>query len=276
MENETYHETASVEQNRFEVLWRTLLNDHDKTGEAHPAPGQLGDIYMRRLKGFLFLQISLVNLQDIKEMLEQVLEDAVGREDDPFFAQCIANLGLEENGMLTLTNELLESMPGAAEPNKNYIREAEINALVEINTKLAILSGILPFDTADRLIPPLWHGCLEALMIAAAARDARDFKKFQASISQGIVALTSSNVMSQTDRDSSGFIDSLDLFATHSGRLGVNPGGAEVGDEIWLLVGLHVPIILRNWGQGRYKAVGCSYIHGIMHGEAVPGDKAAK
>ena len=78
------------------------------------------------------------------------------------------------------------------------------------------------------------------------------------------------------DKNLISFIVSLNLFATHSGRLGVHLGGVEVGNEIWLLVGLHVPIILRNWGQRIHNTVGCSDIHGIMYSEAIPGDKAAK
>ncbi|KAF6802485.1 hypothetical protein CMUS01_15337 [Colletotrichum musicola] len=60
------------------------------------------------------------------------------------------------------------------------------------------------------------------------------------------------------------------LFATSGGRLGLIAGGIEAGDEIWILPGLNVPVALRRVEDGSYSLVGVTYVHGIMHGEAVP------
>ncbi|KAF6804516.1 heterokaryon incompatibility protein [Colletotrichum plurivorum] len=50
------------------------------------------------------------------------------------------------------------------------------------------------------------------------------------------------------------------LFAEH----------LEVGDQIWILDGCHVPFLLRPaGGDGRFRLIGECYVHGIMGGEAV-------
>jgi hypothetical protein len=44
------------------------------------------------------------------------------------------------------------------------------------------------------------------------------------------------------------------------------------GDEIWILPGASVPLILRKVSaECRYRVVGDAYVHGIMHGEALTG-----
>lgn len=45
------------------------------------------------------------------------------------------------------------------------------------------------------------------------------------------------------------------------------------GDEIVLVKGGMVPLVLRARGEGRWKLVGDAYVHGIMHGEAFDEDR---
>ncbi|KAH8893991.1 hypothetical protein GQ53DRAFT_86861 [Thozetella sp. PMI_491] len=48
----------------------------------------------------------------------------------------------------------------------------------------------------------------------------------------------------------------------------------EVGDEVWVLFGCPMPILLRPVGERhshRYAAVGCAFIPGLMDGEACVG-----
>lgn len=68
------------------------------------------------------------------------------------------------------------------------------------------------------------------------------------------------------------------LFLTEQGYLGLGLQSTNVGDEVVLLGGGHVPYVLRQiqtednraeWGQRDYCYVGDSYVHGIMYGEAV-------
>ncbi|KAK0629549.1 heterokaryon incompatibility protein-domain-containing protein [Bombardia bombarda] len=61
------------------------------------------------------------------------------------------------------------------------------------------------------------------------------------------------------------------VFRTDGGLLGTGPRSLRKGDEIWVLGGARVPMVLRRLGAGvgggnRYHAlVGECYIHGIMH-----------
>ena len=61
------------------------------------------------------------------------------------------------------------------------------------------------------------------------------------------------------------------LFVTERGDLGMGPTVLEVGDEVWILPGADVPLILRPSASSvkEYRLVGEAYVHGIMQGEAV-------
>jgi hypothetical protein len=59
---------------------------------------------------------------------------------------------------------------------------------------------------------------------------------------------------------------------TEGSRFAIGPESAEPGDEIWILAGSNVPIVLRKASSGnasRYSFVGQAYVHGIMFGEAI-------
>lgn len=80
----------------------------------------------------------------------------------------------------------------------------------------------------------------------------------------------------EANRDMSAFIRSYDPVAQHrrlylseDRQLGLGPQSAEVGDELWLVDGSHVPFILRP-GAGKeqpFTLVGETYVHGFMNGE---------
>ncbi|KAI1472364.1 HET-domain-containing protein [Daldinia caldariorum] len=66
------------------------------------------------------------------------------------------------------------------------------------------------------------------------------------------------------------------LFISRKGYIGLAPEDALEGDEIWILNGGRVPLILRPIGSqsekvsgANYTLVGDSYVHGIMDGEFV-------
>jgi hypothetical protein len=61
------------------------------------------------------------------------------------------------------------------------------------------------------------------------------------------------------------------IFRTHENYLGNGPRSTRPGDQVWILAGAKVPIILRPQENGKYMVVGDSYVHGIMHGEAFEG-----
>jgi Heterokaryon incompatibility protein (HET)/Ankyrin repeats (3 copies) len=62
------------------------------------------------------------------------------------------------------------------------------------------------------------------------------------------------------------------LFRTKENLLGLGPRSLRVGDELWIISGTIFPFILRPLETGAYHLVGTSYVHGIMHGEAITPD----
>jgi hypothetical protein len=59
------------------------------------------------------------------------------------------------------------------------------------------------------------------------------------------------------------------LFVSERGYIGLLTTNAEPGDEIWVLSGCSIPLLLRAGNGGRRTLVGECYVHGIMYGEAV-------
>jgi len=47
----------------------------------------------------------------------------------------------------------------------------------------------------------------------------------------------------------------------------------KTSDQIWILGGSLVPVILKRVSEGRYNLVGQAFVYGVMHGEAVDGTK---
>ncbi|KAH7184607.1 uncharacterized protein B0J16DRAFT_340213 [Fusarium flagelliforme] len=60
------------------------------------------------------------------------------------------------------------------------------------------------------------------------------------------------------------------LFLIDSGHLGSSCGSTQVGDEVWIVSGCPVPLVLRKSDDHErcYMLVGESYVHGVMSGEA--------
>lgn len=59
-------------------------------------------------------------------------------------------------------------------------------------------------------------------------------------------------------------------MGTRQGYVGLAPAAARAGDEIAVLVGCCVPIVLRrNEGKSIWQVVGECYVHGIMNGEVL-------
>lgn len=61
------------------------------------------------------------------------------------------------------------------------------------------------------------------------------------------------------------------MFITSRGMLGFGPRHMSAGDQVWILHGGNVPFVLRPVDEDgcRFRFIGASYVHGIMHGEAV-------
>ena len=58
------------------------------------------------------------------------------------------------------------------------------------------------------------------------------------------------------------------FFTTMSGYVGIGPNTCQPGDKVVIIFGCASPLVLHSIGS-HYQVVGESYVHGIMHGEAV-------
>ena len=57
------------------------------------------------------------------------------------------------------------------------------------------------------------------------------------------------------------------LFVTKDGLIGTAPMDTDRGDEVWILYGCNIPVILRKLGSDRWRFIGECYVHGYMYGE---------
>jgi hypothetical protein len=61
------------------------------------------------------------------------------------------------------------------------------------------------------------------------------------------------------------------FFKTYEGHIALGPRAAQPDDQVCVLLGCQVPLILRPSPGGRYQVVGECYVHGYMNGEALLG-----
>ena len=57
------------------------------------------------------------------------------------------------------------------------------------------------------------------------------------------------------------------LFISEEGYVGLAPTSARKGDEVWIVRGSKIPLLLRKQSERTYRFVGEIYIHGLMNGE---------
>ncbi|KAJ8126532.1 hypothetical protein O1611_g7107 [Lasiodiplodia mahajangana] len=61
------------------------------------------------------------------------------------------------------------------------------------------------------------------------------------------------------------------VYETEEGFIGVAPRKSEIGDQICVLLGCSVPVVLRRMDEGKYVLVGACYTSGVGLGEALLG-----
>lgn len=59
------------------------------------------------------------------------------------------------------------------------------------------------------------------------------------------------------------------FFRTKEGHMGMGGLAVEENDSVRVVSSCPVPLVLRHREDGSYQLIGDSYVHGIMHGEAV-------
>lgn len=58
-------------------------------------------------------------------------------------------------------------------------------------------------------------------------------------------------------------------FVSKAGYVGLGPMAIEPDDEIFIILGHDVPLVLRDAGNGQYRLIGEPYVYGVMDGEFV-------
>ena len=58
---------------------------------------------------------------------------------------------------------------------------------------------------------------------------------------------------------------------TYEGYIGLAPPNAQSGDQVCILLGCDIPMLLRPSSKSQYQVVGPCYVHGLMMGEAFLG-----
>lgn len=61
------------------------------------------------------------------------------------------------------------------------------------------------------------------------------------------------------------------FLTTAEGYFGIASKEARVGDQVCVLLGCGVPLILRPTGHGQYQVIGETFVQGLMYGEALLG-----
>lgn len=59
------------------------------------------------------------------------------------------------------------------------------------------------------------------------------------------------------------------LFVTNGGYIGVAPLDSRRGDEVWIIHGCNIPVLLRKADEDYREIVGECYVHGLMYGEVM-------
>ena len=57
------------------------------------------------------------------------------------------------------------------------------------------------------------------------------------------------------------------FFVSEERYVGLAPSSARKGDEVWIVRGTKMPLLLRKQPKGTYRFIGEVYIHGLMQGE---------
>jgi hypothetical protein len=231
-------------QTRFEALWRTLILDYFE--EDTPASKECGISFRSLLEGsILSLQLmAAVNLRYAEEM-------------STFRAKSEVKSGaLPEGGSRFLSFGRVRERLGMMYTAAQHILDQRTK-----EDGMMFPPGFTDFEkrrseckdkTEEGSVIEAFHG--EVSNRLSSIKSKGDDVQFQISAKAG---------------------HGSSLFVTEKKRLGLASATLEVGDEVWVLAGGDVPLILRPVGTlgNEFRLIGEAYVHGVMQGEAVANAK---
>jgi hypothetical protein len=225
----------STQQTRLEVFWRTMVLDTDCFMNSL-APSAFKDLVLRYVEQTVTTSIFRAVISSFSD--PRALWKAVQGHLPEYFSQ-----GATWN----------EATTHAA---KTY-------------TAAQILYGHHPYG-ADIIHPP------ELLQPQQELKDENKTEKEMLGVQCLLLneMLTKMTINNQHDHPNAGRVERLanqlcwsrKIFTTDSGCMGTGIEILDSGDEVWILAGADIPMILRSLGGQRYRLLGESYVHGGMFG----------
>jgi hypothetical protein len=224
-------------QHRFEVLWRTLLTDcfHGK----HPAPAECGAAVQAEVESIVAGRMMVA-------------------------AICL----LQQTPTWALFRDKAADICGIVEDSTDW--ESAKSQLSKDYAAWQILQGHYPDDNDNIIYPPEFSTFMKRL--EASRINGTDFQCASGFLGEMVARRESLKLVSLSAEINAKITihNSGKLFTTVQGHLGNGHRSMKAGDEVWLIAGFPIPLILRRNNDGKYRLVGDAYVHGIMHGEAVP------
>jgi hypothetical protein len=216
-------------QDRFEVLWRTLLRD--SFSGQHPAPTECAKGVMAQMELGLYILMTGAGLGSLRKQGWEKTQ-----LDETFNAVGIHDW---ESAKLRVSQQY---------------------------TAMKILDGNHPYESQELIFPPelgesmeklelSWtNGSLDGVMSYLSAMESRINAR-----KQGMNSVTREKIEL--------YSRTRNLFAVAEGYLGTANTSSSVGDEIWILAGTSVPFVLRPTDDQQYRLISAAYVHGLMYGE---------
>ncbi|KAK4234443.1 heterokaryon incompatibility protein-domain-containing protein [Achaetomium macrosporum] len=253
-------------QRRTEVLWRTLCADQDESDATSisPAPARFGRLFKELLCAMVVVRA---------ELEQEEIEASRGEVGGTVAEECAGSFG--------------EAMKWAREAWSNVLGWDRVSSVEELREKAR---GMFAGPECGWLVYTLVK--LQALAVTEEGGGAdtpswEELERFWEAPSYVMRVKDGAERKLVLPKDA-GFANSFRrrygkrrLFYTEKGYLGLGPASAAVGDVVCILPGAAGPFVLREnpeFGEGyqedrggakKLRLIGESYVHGIMHGEAV-------
>ena len=166
-------------------------------------------------------------------------------------------------------NQILRSTPSGNENWLNAVWLALVNYNIPSDSINDRASLGRPFQLWKEHIfeSKLYHDFESASMALAEARHAEGRYRLPTQLSPELQSFDRICKLASNGRR---------FFITKSGLMGVTSPGTKIGDEIVLFLGASTPFVIRRNNSDSFTLVGTSYVHGIMHGEAMRPNETSK
>lgn len=241
-------------QSRTEVLWRTLCADQQAQGHNHkgvfPAPSE----YSKQFKDLVCAMI-------LRARDRKAKEDGNPAVIDPLTIQLLSAMlaiSSDTEGQSSPSNITADSMV-------DFVLLTSAIADADAGKAISLLKALEDDETCD----------------TPTIKEIADYIRNPTyRLPEDPGAPLNEMSFQGLDRKEGGFMERFctiygyrRLFITEDHSLGLGPGSLETGDEVWVLAGMNVPVVLKRQNSSddsqKYRFLGETYVHDYMHGEAI-------